>query len=197
MCTKKFLAVVVVAVLFMACKKESVEFMQGGNEIVAIDDDREIKTDDNNQTNTDGDNIKDAIIYPETGKYGDNLLSDNTTSWKIGVVYSLLADVPKGMDLKIVIRAYPYSHSINSNYVLENWDIDVIQYNEIGQTNEFIVIESGKISDLEIKVKPEEERPKNPHTPKLESYPISKYVTIEYYENDAKEPTKVKELRVD
>jgi len=115
------------------------------------------------------------ITYPTTGREGANILSDDVTSvifsWQ-NIFYSMVADVPPGFSLKIVLRGGYWAMRMAPLSPI-NWTIG--QYNEANEYQEFIVTESGKTSDLSICFS----RSGSP-------------TTIEYYENGATTPTKVK-----
>jgi len=131
------------------------------------------------------------ITYPATGKYGINILSDDVASIKIRewndtipmVFYSMKADIPEGMSLKIILKDGIWSYGILPSPPI-NWTVS--QYNYTDQRQEFIATESGKSCDL--KFYPEDGTlDENNQT----------YITIEYYENAATAPTKVKRLYFD
>ena len=115
------------------------------------------------------------IDYSATGAHGANILSNAVTSVKANDYYSMKADVPKGMSLKIVLKDGIWAYEVSSDEPV-NWKVS--QYDNLRQ--EFIVIKSGKLSDL-----------------KIEFWStFGKYITIEYYENGDKTPTKTKILEI-
>ena len=124
--------------------------------------------------------IKDvsAITYPATGKYGDNILSEQVSSVLTGAEYSMKAIVPEGGSLKIIMKGGMWFYGGNSvNWVVTEYDDDT-------QRQEFIVaLKDGTTADLSIefddKVLPAI----------LEKNETS--ITVEYYENNAGTPTKV------
>ena len=162
MCTKKILVVVaVIAVFFTACKENNKD---------AITDIFEHSA----QRNVDSD----FIVYPPSGEYGANILSDDVTSVNRKGYYTMRADVPKGMSLKIVLR--------DGEWFIEgapatpfNWKIG--EYDDINLCQEFTVKESGKTCDLKLD---------------FDAKSFSEYITIEYYENGSETPTKTKNLYV-
>ena len=95
------------------------------------------------------------IIYPITGKYGENVLSLSDTVFNSGQnnMYSLTAQLAKGTALKIKI--IPFIDSITNYYPLaqiqfdnlSNWQ-NYIDFST--NTWTFIAIESGKTCDLGI-----------------------------------------------
>ena len=133
-----------------------------------------------------------SISYPETGLYGGiNILSDAVTSvTKLnsdGIpFYSMSADVPKGLSLKIIIRN---DHDVNA---VGTWAICIApdqpvnwkmgQYDSENQRQEFAILEYEKHSDLKILFA-------------VQNFTNDpQYITIEYYENDSETPTKVKKV---
>jgi len=152
-----------------------------------------------------------SIVYPERGKYGPNILADGFVEAKATGTgrfeYSVRADLTEGASLKIVIKsAKPASYEcsnrpctanfsewhevcpvcggVNSIKEViipwggwnqgrdENW---VITYE--GTQYTFTVYESGKWADA--------------------SFILFRDFIIEYYENGATEPTKIKEVKVE
>ena len=119
-----------------------------------------------------------SINYPEKGAYGDNILSEHITSVIVrdngpNVYYSMTADVSEWLNLKVLIKE---DIRCSANNII-NWNIRTIQYEPM--IEEFTVPESGRISDLDICF-----------------LSFTDYITIEYYENGATTPTKVKKLNV-
>jgi hypothetical protein len=139
-----------------------------------------------------GDNISPSISYPETGLYGGiNILSDAVTSvTKVnndGIpFYSMSADVPKGLSLKIIIRN---EHDVNAVGAWAIWiapdqpvNWKMGQYDSENQSQEFTIMEYENQSDLKMLFA----------APNFTDEP--QYITIEYYENGSETPTKVKRL---
>lgn len=133
------------------------------------------------------------ITYPATGLYGVNILSDEVTSVtkltfegeNIYPIYSMNADVPRGLSLRIVLKNGPYADSNGSWYLFSysdpfNWQIS--QYDSELQLQEFAV--KGKQGDMRLGF----------ITERFGGINDSMYVTIEYYENGSVTPTKVKKL---
>jgi len=121
-----------------------------------------------------------GITYPETGKYGPNILADGVvmvkkTEWGI-YEYSVRAELPAGnSSLKIVIKsdgAYEWGGYYPSS--VENWLIS--SYDNNLKSNTFTVYENEKPADVTVT--------------------FSNNCTIEYYENGATTPTKVKKLYI-
>jgi len=128
------------------------------------------------------------ITYPATGLYGANILSDNVTfvqaDASVYVGYSVKADVPKGMTLKIVIKSpeNPGIPGITYSTIL-NWNMKIMD-GTINRYFELTVLESGKPSDAKLTIIIREYvRPGDS-------------IMIEYYENGATTPTKTKVLQV-
>ena len=124
------------------------------------------------------------ITYPETGKYGSNILSDgvvavNKTGSSGRFEYSVKTELPAGnSSLKIVIRSKneekgfewgDYVQGYEENCLFSSWDNNL-------KGNTWTVLESGKPADARVI--------------------FSNDCIIEYYENGATEPTKVKEIKV-
>jgi len=120
------------------------------------------------------------IEYPETGLYGDNILCEQITSVSIGTEYSMKADVPKGGSLKIILKDGEWF------YGGETFNWAVTEYNDDNQTQEFTVLVDGKTADLYIEFGDD----------KLPPAENEVTITVEYYENDAQTPTKVKKLKL-
>jgi len=121
-----------------------------------------------------------GIIYPATGKYGPNILSDEVvmvkkTEWGI-YEYSVRAELPAGnSSLKIVIKSEsPYGWGGYYASSVENWLVSAWDNKLKGNT--FTVYESGKPADVTVT--------------------FSYDCTIEYYENGATTPTKIKKLYI-
>jgi len=123
-----------------------------------------------------------GIIYPATGLYGQNILSDEFTRLdkpyvSNNVCGSMRAEVPKGLSLKIVIRGQGWGTEGGPNSPI-NWIVS--PYNNATQSGEFTVTESGKFSDLVFV--------------RFGNNPIA--ITIEFYENGATTPTKIKQINL-
>ena len=114
-----------------------------------------------------------SITYPQTGKYGPNILADDFVTAN-GTVssrfeYSVKAVLPAGnSSLKIVIKSgIGFNQGSDDNWLVTN----------IVDHFTFTVVESGKPADASIIF-------------------VGGDCIIEYYENGATEPTKVKEIKV-
>jgi len=135
------------------------------------------------------------ITYPPTGTWGDNILSDDVTSveyysYDLKNYYSMKADVPEGLSLKIVLRGRCWTYV--GIPVPLNWNVS--QYNQIDQYQEFTVIESGKPNDLGFLAY--KGGGNGITTPMLDENYLP-YILIEYYEGATITPTKVKKLYID
>ena len=129
-----------------------------------------------------------VITYPKVGKYGLNILADGfVEATQIGdklVKYSLSADLSAGNShLKIVIRTIKEDEAPNIRFIWggfeaatpeDNWL--TTRYDTIMRGNTFTVYESGKRADLRVTFESD--------------------CMIEYYENGATTPTKVKTIKV-
>ena len=120
-----------------------------------------------------------SVTYPATGSFGVNILSDDVTFLTIDNDYSMKAEVPEGLSLTIVLKSeaaspyYPWGIELSSPF---NWAITTYDFDT--QSQQFTVKEGGKISDLRLVIG---------HAP---------YIIVEYYENGATAPTKIKTLEV-
>ena len=134
---------------------------------------------------------KTFITYPSTGRKGLNILAEDVLEINNKEFYSMKAEVPAGHSLKIIIKknkraeithplcpecysiwAWTYEAIPNGP---DNWRPEI--YDEDAQTQEFNVVQAGSPSDLNILMYPGE-------------------VIIEFYEDGAKTPTRVKELKI-
>ena len=133
------------------------------------------------------------ITYPATGTWGDNILSDAVTSvvyWNNSIYYSMKADVPEGLSLKIVLRGTCFSYVGIPAPI--NWGVS--QYNQTDQCQEFTVIESGRANDLGFLVL---KGGGNGITNPIVDENDLPYILIEYYEGVSTTPTKVKKLYIE
>ena len=114
------------------------------------------------------------ITYPATGIFGDNILSETVTSVTGDQKYSMKADVPEGMSLKIVVKS-DFSYYGSGHLTPLNW---MPSESSTNQCQEYTVMESGKPNEL------------------LVGFWYAGYATIEYYENSSTIPTKIKQLHI-
>ena len=120
---------------------------------------------------------KTFITYPETGKHGLNILAEEVISVKandsIGkpVFYSMKAELPEGTSLKIMLKGGMWGYV--GLPAPENWSVS--EYDQTTLSQAFTVTRSGIQNDLKINIEAGE-------------------TTIEYYENGAMVPTRVKQL---
>ena len=119
-----------------------------------------------------------GITYPETGKYGPNILSDKVvmvkkTEWG-RYEYSVRVVVPEGSSLKIVIKSVSTPSGYAYSQITENWSVSSWNNNLNGNT--WSVYESGKPADGMVIFDGD--------------------CIVEYYENGATTPTKVKNLYI-
>ena len=115
-----------------------------------------------------------SINYPKTGLHGINILSDEVTEVDGNFRGSMRAEVPLGLNLKIVLSGGTWYYEALPNAPI-NWTVS--GYNDDTQSQKFTVTESGKISDLKFVI-----------------FDTPSYITIEYYENGDTTPTKTKRL---
>ena len=125
-----------------------------------------------------------SITYPKTGKYGPNILADDFvegTYMENGIPkeYSIRAELPVGnSSLKVILKTKnPYNNYWGSYHLnsVENWWVSSWDHNL--KCNTWTVYENGKSSDATIKLEFD--------------------CIIEYYENGATTPTKVKTVKID
>ncbi|HEY9124247.1 MAG TPA: hypothetical protein PK252_08730 [Bacteroidales bacterium] len=120
---------------------------------------------------------KKSITYPYRSKYGFNLLSDSVTTidnksnWDFA--YSMSANVPDGYSLKIVLKGGLWWYRVMPNGPV-NWDVSSYDSGKEEQT--FEVKKPNINSDISIQL------------------PFGDTITIEYYENNAVVPTKIKKV---
>ena len=141
------------------------------------------------------------IEYPEFGKYGENILSENKSnfsfgSWQDGY-YSLAANLPEGTELKIIIHGkerfefgvmqrFPPTDDIN-------WNVGMYDQNTHSQ---ILTAESGEENDIEIVFLV----PQSFWADSTNNMVDGKYIdptntlTIEYFENNSEDPTRTKTI---
>jgi len=124
-----------------------------------------------------------VITYPKNGKTGlQNILADDfveaTQTGDKLFEYAVNAEVPVGAGLKIIIKtkSNEYGYDWGGFYpdFVENWKYTY--YDNVSKSNTFTVYESGKRAEFRV----------------IFGY----HCIIEFYENGAKTPTKVKEIKV-
>jgi len=123
--------------------------------------------------------VTNYITYPEFSTYGENILYNNKNEFYTYKEYSLAADIPIGNSLKIIIKGGLWGYEVIPNGPI-NWEVSEYSFSALTQT--FTSIESGKSCDLKISFD---------HTTTGDS------ITIEYYENEAENPTKIKKVSVE
>ncbi|GAB1454137.1 hypothetical protein MASR2M47_41930 [Draconibacterium sp.] len=121
---------------------------------------------------------KTFIKYPETGQKGINILAEGITviiayngNSTQNNFYSMKAELPEGTSLKVILKGGMWHYVSLPNPI--NWTIG--GYNEASHSQVFTVTQSNIANDLSIAVEAGE-------------------ITVEYYENDATVPTRVKQL---
>jgi hypothetical protein len=111
--------------------------------------------------------ITNLIEYPEYSNYGKNVLYGEDTNFVSG---SMAANLPKGASLKIIIKGGLWWYNAMPNGPV-NWTIT--NYDFAAEEQIFTATESGKSCDLVI------------------GFETGMH-TIEYYENNAATPTRIK-----
>ena len=122
------------------------------------------------------------ITYPKQGAHGDNVLSEEINSVIAGQSYSMAAVIPDGFSLKVILKGGLWYYSALPGPV--NWQISA--YDSSIETQELVTIESGKTSDLSFW----------PGHGLWNEADKKYYTTIEYYENNAKDPVRTKRLEI-
>lgn len=115
--------------------------------------------------------ITKKIIYPETTVRGTNVLFLNKFNAVGSESLSFSAEVPQGMRLKIKMIGTGFGYSPLN---VSNWTVS--NYNSQDKTQTYEVTESGKSADLNFSIFGNDT------------------LRMEYYENGATQPTRVKEL---
>jgi hypothetical protein len=118
------------------------------------------------------------IEYPEYSDYGENILFAEKDTFIARKSYSMAADLPVGASLRIVMRNGMWYYNAMPNGPV-NWNITVYDFSTRQQT--FTAKEDGKECDLVITFDPPQ---------------VQGDLTIEYYENGATTPTKIKHLTI-
>lgn len=114
--------------------------------------------------------ITNNITYPEFSNYGENILYSDKISFTGGL--SMAANLPKGTSLKIIIKGDRCGYQSLPNAPV-NWT--VTKYDDSKKERTFTALESGTNCDLMLVL--------------LESS-----YTIEYYENNAILPSRIKTI---
>ena len=133
------------------------------------------------QNNTTYTRDKSLIHYPAEGSHGKNILSDETEFIKQGVRYSMKAELPEGSSLKIVLKGDGWSYTALPQPI--NWFVNA--YDEKNKSQVFTVTKAEELNDIQVEF----------HSATLNEEDNMYYITIEYYENDALEPTRVRQMR--
>ena len=94
-----------------------------------------------------------AITYPDTGLYGDNILSDKLTVLYTNTDYSMKAEVPKNANLKIVLKDWEWFYGSGTS----TWG--ATDYDDATMSQQFMVLVSGKPNDLDIEFSDKEHKP--------------------------------------
>ena len=124
-----------------------------------------------------------VITYPQFGKYGfQNILADDFVEAvpfsDNQVEYSVSVDVPVGASLKIVIKTIHedslFHWGVYAAHTIENWHVST--YDNVSRSNTLTVYESGKTAHVIVQIDTD--------------------CMIEYYENGANTPTKVKIIKL-
>ena len=86
-----------------------------------------------------------SIEYPEYSDYGENILFNGKSNFKTNHDYSLAANLPVGVSLKIILKGGMWYYQVLPNGPV-NWKVS--QYNFTERSQIFTAIESGEKCDL-------------------------------------------------
>lgn len=114
------------------------------------------------------------IEYIDTGNYGVNLLDTNITDFQ-GNEFSFSAKIPKDGDLVVKLKKTSGGNWFITAGTQTNWAVS--NYDSSTETQTFTTITAEKTCDLKMEILP------------------GKYI-IEYYENEARTPTRVKVIDI-
>jgi hypothetical protein len=121
------------------------------------------------------------ITYPDAGNYGANVLNTKDSVFLLSQTYqstmhhySMKADLPIGTTLKIIMKKGVWVYGALPAPI--NWTVST--YNTPTQTQVFNVVESGKPNDIDL------------------MFISAGIVTIEFYENGATTPTRIKQIAI-
>lgn len=118
------------------------------------------------------------IGYPEFSNYGQNILFPDLDTVFTYRQYSLAAEIPTGTGLKIMLSGNLWYYQVLPNGPV-NWTIS--RYDEFYRSQIFESTESGKNCDLIIS---------------FSDVALQDKITVEYYENESVESTRIKEITV-
>lgn len=119
----------------------------------------------------------DFIEYPETSDYGQNILYMGTDTFITETNLSMAADLPMGTSLQIIMKGGMWGIRVAPMGPV-NWIFS--HYDHTGQSQVFTATQPGERSDLNISF----------------DLPIKDKITLEYYENDAVTPTRIREITI-
>ena len=115
------------------------------------------------------------IYYPMYSSYGRNILHESVDTIFKGQGYSMAAITPLGVTLKVKLTGCRYAINISPEGPI-NWTL--YSFNKTESSRVFEAIQSGQVCDLHISF----------DLPKRDS------LKIEYYENNSKNPIKIREV---
>ncbi len=118
-------------------------------------------------------------VYPETSDYGINILHLERDSFPMSNGLSLAAELPEGTSLRIVLKGGMWWYRFAPEGP-KNWEIS--RYNESSRQQEFTASSPGGNSDVSLEFEVQTG--------------IQKNYTIEYYENGAELPTRIREITI-
>ena len=142
--------------------------------------------------------IRSLINYPITGVYGVNILADYVEALQVDTEVSIRAEVPEGMSLRIAL-----TEGCWIRYALDgfNWtvfmhEMDFDKSDPYNRMWELELTVSGAPSDAHFYPARGYDSPEEKTDEKGKTY-YQGYSFIEYYENGATTPTKVKKIKIE
>ena len=127
------------------------------------------------------------IEYPEYSDYGENILFNGKSSFETGHQYSLAANLPHGVSLKIILKGGSWYFQVAPSGPV-NWKVS--QYDFENRSQIFTSLEPGKKCDLIIHFE-------NSYWNDSIVPSVSDSILVEYYENLVEVPTKTKVIHLE
>jgi len=123
---------------------------------------------------SDDSNGASEFVYADTADYGANLLDTNVTKYS-GSEFSFSAKIPKEGKLTIKLKKTNGGNWFIAMGTEKNWAVS--KYDSNTNTQVFTSISAEKTCDLQMEI-------------------LAGIYIIEYYENDASSPTRIKEIEI-
>ncbi|WKN32404.1 hypothetical protein PZB74_03460 [Porifericola rhodea] len=121
--------------------------------------------------------LTNLITYPTSGFYGTNILTEKNSNFNMNSDYSMAANLPKGAQLKVIIRGGETSYSLSTEI---NWKW--VQKESSNNCSVFITTSSGEAADIQIRFITFTNSPSNSTR------------VMEYYLNGEDDPFQVKKI---